>query len=135
MNLKTFARGCNGSRFTQHILGLQSVIPLKFYRLFNIFQCVDKFVGFNEQTLKTLLSLSQRFPETPHLNGFPRSITMGSEQLTAIRIVCKLCLLLDFFLNKTAILSINLQKFVGKPGEFVDGTVISLGFILFHDIL
>lgn len=33
--------------------------------------------------MKTLLSLSQRFPATPHLNGFPRSITMASEQLTS----------------------------------------------------
>lgn len=70
--------------------------------------------------MKTLLSLSQRFPATPHLN--PRSITMASKQLTSNRLQNS-----RFFTSKkSAILFAYLplkQKLVLKPergdrGEF-----------------
>jgi len=68
-------------------------------RCLRYFKLLDKILGSYEQTFKTFLSLSQRFPETRHLNGFPRSITMGFEQLTAVRMMWKFRLLLDHFLN------------------------------------
>lgn len=103
-------------------------------RCLRYFKLLDKILGSYEQTFKTFLSLSQRFPETRHLNGFPRSITMGFEQLTAVRMMWKFRLLLDHFLNETTTVRIY---FFREHEHFGENRTIwqrDDNFIAFHSI-
>ena len=68
------------------------------------------------------------------MNGFPRSITMAFEQLTAVRMMWKFHLLLDYSLNKTTTISIYFFREHEHFGENRAVWQRDDNFIAFHPI-